>query len=143
MVIIPYQKEHKPRLIEIFNLNTPKYFAPEEQADFETYLHENGRNYYVLKSFNEIAGSGGFQFNGHVASISWLMIDPDFKGEGFGMALFNHCLDKLRKKNVSAIEVMASEYAHKFFKKLGFDITEFHENFWNTGVDFFRMKKQL
>ena len=41
MLIRPFNFTDKDQLIDIFRLNVPKYFAPEEVHDFEQYLNDH------------------------------------------------------------------------------------------------------
>jgi N-acetylglutamate synthase-like GNAT family acetyltransferase len=46
-------------LLELLRLNTPKYFAPEEKAEFVSYLTHEIEQYFVVELYGEILGCGG------------------------------------------------------------------------------------
>jgi len=142
MVIIPYQTGHKSRLLEIFKENTPKYFAPAEQGDFEAYLSEHGKTYYIIKSMGIIAGGGGYHRNDYVGRLSWTMLDPAYYSQGLGKALINFCIEQMLQNSlITKIEVRTSQHAQAFYSKFGFNVVEHKKDFWGTGLDLFRMQR--
>lgn len=144
MIILPYTKEFKSQIMEIFHKNTPKFFAKEEAGDFELFLIENASNYFILKSIGEVAGGGGFYKSGNTGYLAWNMLDPKFLGQGFGKALVNHCLDRMKaNRNLSHIEVNTSQHAYKFYLKFGFRVKEHKKDFRDTGLDLYRMELPL
>ena len=54
-----YKEEDKKNLIKIFRLNTPRFFAPEEEENFKNYLEDEIEHYFVLESKNQLVGGGG------------------------------------------------------------------------------------
>lgn len=48
IVIRSYKSSDKLALLNLIDLNTPKYFALAEKADFENYLENERELYFVL-----------------------------------------------------------------------------------------------
>ena len=53
-MIRPYKKSDKSQLVEIFKLNTPKYFDPLEINDFNDYLEQQSETYFTIEYQNKI-----------------------------------------------------------------------------------------
>ncbi|MTI20685.1 GNAT family N-acetyltransferase [Fulvivirga sp. RKSG066] len=142
MVILPYKMEHRERLLEIFRLNTPKYFAPAEEGDFSLYLSEYPSSYFIIKSMGTIAGCGGYYGQGHVGRLSWNMIDPIYYAQGLGKTLINYCIDQmLNDHSITTMEVRTSQHAQSFYLKFGFNVIEHKKDFWGTGLDLYTMQR--
>jgi len=144
MLIEPYKIEHKERLIEIFRENTPKFYAPEEEGDFLAFLTRDTNQYYTIKSFNDVAGGGGYTFDNDRARLIWNMVDPKYRDQGLGRALLNFCLEELKKSRLtSMVEVWTSEYAHPFYAKFGFEVLDKLQDFRSLGSDLYHMQKKV
>ena len=85
----------KEAVLELMRLNTPLYFASEEEADLSEYLDNEREYYYVLLSGVEIIGCGGINIadNGTRGKISWDIIHPDWQGHSLGSLLLK-CIFK-------------------------------------------------
>jgi len=143
MLIIPYSEDHKERLREIFRENTPTFYAPEEEGDFLAFLKRNNNEYFTIKSLNDIAGGGGYTFDGDKARLIWNMIDPKYRGQGLGKGLLNFCLEKLKQSRLTTIvDVWTSEHAQPFYEKFGFEVLEKRKDFRGLGSDLYHMQKR-
>lgn len=78
VIIREYTPDDKSRVMNLIRLNTPEYFAPEEEADLSEYLDRWRELYYVLETGGEIVGCGGINFADHhtTGKISWDIIHP-------------------------------------------------------------------
>jgi hypothetical protein len=59
-MIHPYHPFDKPALVEILKHNVPKYFDPQEVAEFEEYLKEYANTYRTVEHENKIVGGMGY-----------------------------------------------------------------------------------
>ena len=50
VIIREYTPGDKSRVMNLIRLNTPEYFAPEEEADLSEYLDRWRELYYVLET---------------------------------------------------------------------------------------------
>ena len=62
-MIRPFKRSDTNELIEIFKLNTPKYFDINEVADFKDYLKENYNTYLTVELNEIIVGGTGYYVN--------------------------------------------------------------------------------
>lgn len=142
-MIRPYKPIDKERLLEIFKLNTPKYFDKKEVKDFEDYLEQKGETYLTLEIDNKIVGGAGYYVNkdDNSGSITWIFFDPIYSSQGLGKQVVDYCLGLLGKeKNVAKFVVTTSQLAFKFFEKFGFGVNRIEKDYWGVGLDLYVME---
>lgn len=140
--IIVYSVFHKVPILELFHLNSPKYFAPYEEKDLLHYLEQEREDYFVIEVDSEIVGCGGINYSEDkkIAKISWDIMHPDFHGKGLGSELLRFRLEKIKgNKTVEQIIVRTSQLAFRFYEKNGFKLVEIQENYWAEGFDLYLM----
>jgi len=133
----------KDTVIDLLQLNTPKYFSPTEEQDLIHYLDNEIDSYFVVEYGTIIIGCGGFNFseNKTIGKISWDIFHPDFQNKGFGSLLLKHRLMKLKEfENIRTISVRTSQFAYKFYEKYDFKLIEKIENYWAHGFDLYSME---
>lgn len=140
-MIRAYRPEDFPSVIQLFQLNTPQYFAPEEQHDLEEYLGKHAQHFFIFEKDQRIQGAGGYNLLEDEARISWYFIHPDAQGQGIGKALVQHSLNELKKAHgVPKIMVRTSQHAWRFFEKMGFELKMTEKDFWAPGFDLYQME---
>ncbi|MBD1398520.1 GNAT family N-acetyltransferase [Pontibacter sp. JH31] len=145
-MIRPYATTDREALLHILRLNTPRYFAPEEEADFAAYLDEHLEAYFVVEQAGQIVGAGGLNYfdDNTWARISWDLIHPDFQGQGIGKALTQFRIEEARKQpNLRLIQVRTSQLVYPFYQKLGFVLEKVEKDFWAVGFDLYQMNLAL
>ncbi|KHJ36773.1 N-acetylglutamate synthase [Pedobacter glucosidilyticus] len=143
ITIREYNTEDKSEVINLIRLNTPKYFAVDEEEDFQQYLETERELYYVLLYNQKIVGCGGINFADHhtIGKISWDIFHPDYQGKSLGTKLLKYRLDKLYSlKRIREITVRTSQVAYKFYEKQGFELLETQKDYWAEGLDMYNMK---
>ncbi len=138
-----YSQSDQPILLELLRLNTPKYFAPEEEAEFISYLAHEIEQYFVVEFNDEIAGCGGINLfeNGTIGRISWDMIHPNLQGKEIGSQLLQHRVGVLKSNHtVKQIVVRTSQHVYQFYEKNGFELVEIKKDFWAAGFDLYLME---
>ncbi|MGL4599511.1 MAG: GNAT family N-acetyltransferase [Bacteroidia bacterium] len=144
MIIRQYQNSDQAALLEMLRLNTPVYFAPEEEADFITYLDLHATNYFVVELDNQLVACGGFNAS-EVAGemkIAWDIVHPDFQGKGIGGRLLNFRIEQIQKiETVKTIVVRTSQKADLFYAKHGFETKKIAKDYWAKGFDLHQMER--
>ena len=138
-----YEPADKEAVMELIRLNTPEYFAPEEEAEFCRYLDREREWYYVLLFRGTIVGCGGINFadDGTTGKISWDMLHPAYQGRSFGKRLLAYRIKKLESLGtVRKITVRTSQAAYRFYEKQGFELNEIRKDYWAEGFDLYRME---
>lgn len=138
-----YQPADREAVIGLLRLNTPAYFAPEEEKDLGEYLANERELYYVAEADGEIVGCGGINFwdEGTTGRISWDIVHPAFQGKGVGRLLTEFRMEKLRSyARVRMLSVRTSQLAFRFYEKFGFQLQEVVPDYWAEGLDLYRME---
>lgn len=143
VLIREYRNEDKDSVLNLFNLNTPEFFSPEEEKELIYYLENEIEYYFLIESNHIIVGSGGINFSGNptIGKISWDMIHPDFHGKSLGSLLLNYRIERMKKMDaVEKIIVRTSQLAYQFYEKHGFQLLEVVENYWAKEFHLYTME---
>ena len=143
ITIREYQSKDKNEVINLIRLNTPEYFAIDEEEDLNKYLETEIELYYVLLYDQNIVGCGGINFvdNSTTGIISWDIFHPDYQGKSLGTKLLKHRIDKLNSiDGIQKITVRTSQVAYKFYEKQGFELIETKKDYWAEGFDMYKME---
>ena len=131
-----YNRNHFDDCLALFDLNCPKYFAPNERADYEAYLKTTDDNYKVTYSHDELAAAFGMGINeqNNHAYITWIMVSPNTHGQGVGAQMMNTAIDFAKSKNAVVIDIAASHLSAPFFAKFGAKTVQTTKNGWGEGM---------
>lgn len=143
ITIREYEVADKNEVMNLIKLNTPKYFATNEETELCNYLENERELYYVVLIDNKIVGCGGINFvdNNATGKISWDILHPDYQRKSLGTKLLKHRIEKLKSmKNIQKITVRTSQVAYGFYEKHGFDLIEIKKNYWAEGFDMYNME---
>jgi ribosomal protein S18 acetylase RimI-like enzyme len=146
ITIQPYELSDRTTLEEIFLLNTPKYFAPEELGDFLEYLDIFGDDYVVAIVDGKIVGGGGYWIRSfdQQGGLSWAFIHPDYQGTGVGKALALYRIERIRASGMAkTIMVETSQHSFGFYEKLGFKLLNRQIDYWAKGIDLYSAVLEL
>lgn len=138
-----FHHEDKAAVVNLLRLNTPQYFAPEEEKAFIHYLDHELEHYFILEADQQIVGCGGINFSGNpaVGKISWDMLHPEYQGKSLGSILLKHRIEKLREfPQLEKIIVRTSQLAYRFYEKNGFRLLEIKEDYWAKEFDLYHME---
>jgi N-acetylglutamate synthase-like GNAT family acetyltransferase len=142
-MIRPFNQADRDTLIEIFKLNTPRYFDPKEVNDFIEYLENYSDTYLTLEHEGKIVGGTGYYVKESDKSgrITWIFFHPDYSGLGLGRQAVEYCLTTLKQNpKVEKFVVTTSQLANKFFEKFGYKLTKTEKDFWGHGLDLYEME---
>jgi len=144
MIIRSFNVADQDKLIAIFMLNVPQYFAPEEVNDFEQYLSQHSETYLTIEHEGKIIGGTGYYVNISDKSgrITWIFFHPDAKGLGAGKEAVEYCINILRADpGVYKLVVTTSQFAFKFFEKFGYEVVKTEKDYWGAGLDLYLMEQ--
>lgn len=146
MIIRKFTEIDKERVLNLLRLNTPGYFAVEEETDLIYYFEYHATNYYVVEKDGKVVGAGGFNLSdeGDVAKISWDIIHPDYQGKGVGRALTRFRIDRIREiPGVKTISVRTTQLTYPFYEKFGLEIREIVKDYWADSFDLYRLDSPI
>ncbi|QHL89339.1 GNAT family N-acetyltransferase [Nibribacter ruber] len=141
--IRPYQPADQAQVMHLLQLNTPTYFAPEEEADLLHYLHHELEEYFVVEYQDKVVGCGGINFSEdkHTGKISWDILHPEYQGKGLGSQLLQFRISRLQSlEQVEHITVRTSQLVYPFYEKNGFALVEVVKDYWAPGFDLYSMR---
>ena len=97
IVIREYEPADKEAVMDLIRVNTPEYFAPEEEADLSRYLDCEREWFYVLLFDGKIVGCGGINLADErtTGKISWDILHPEYQGRSLGTRLLGFRIEKL------------------------------------------------
>ncbi|MDH7445867.1 GNAT family N-acetyltransferase [Aquimarina sp. 2201CG14-23] len=145
-MIRPYTLSDRKQLVDIFILNTPKYFDQKEIQDFEAYLELHGDTYLTIEYDGEIVGGMGCYVDENDTSgrITWIFFHPNYTGLGLGKKAVAYCLKTFTSNPlVEKSVVTTSQLAYKFFEKFGYNLIRTEKDYWGQGLDLYVMELQL
>ena len=138
-----YHPNDKPTLINLLRLNSPDYFAPEEEKEFDHYLDHEIEDYFVICMDDLPVGCGGINYEENNTSgiISWDMIHPDFQKQSLGSKLLQFRIDILKTMpDIQRIIVRTSQLTDRYYEKMGFKLINVVENHWADGYHLYLME---
>jgi ribosomal protein S18 acetylase RimI-like enzyme len=144
-MIRPFTDKDRPTLIQLFRLNSPRYFDPAEEDDYIEYLDTHPDSYFVLEWGGKVWGAGGYHcVNEETGRLSWFIIHPARKGIGYGTGLVKHCLNALSQRPaMRRATIWTSQLAAPFFQRFGFHTREIKNNYWGDALDLYLMEKEM
>jgi len=143
ILIRPYTEKDYFKLIELLQLNIPRYFDRSEEQDFIDYLHNHAVHYYIVEIKSEIVGGGGINYflEDNSARISWDFVHPQYQGRGLGKSLTEYRIEKIKANpTMKFIVVRTSQMAFRFYEKMGFILEKVIKDYWAEGFDLYEMK---
>lgn len=145
-MIREYRVRDKSVVIELLRLNTPQFFAPEEEEDYSEYLDNRREDYFVVETEGEIIGAGGINYTdeGKTACISWDLFHPKVQGKGWGSKLTSYRINKIKENPaIKVVFVRTAQMTYKFYAKCGFELKEVVPDYWAKGYDLYRMEIKI
>jgi ribosomal protein S18 acetylase RimI-like enzyme len=147
MLFRPYNLADKPACSAIFASNIPKYFAPHEQAEFDSFLDEPECTYFVVEDEDGlIVGCGGYYINTQrrVGALCWGMVANDQHHLGIGRYLLNERLRAMCREGLADVVVIdTSQHTAPFFQKAGFVTNRIIPDHYGPGLHSYQMSLQL
>lgn len=142
-IIRIYKPSDFDAVLQIFRLNTPAFFAADEEQDLAYYLQHEMEQYFVIEVDGRVVGSGGINFSDDesIGKLSWDVLHPDFQKQGLGSKLVEYRLDVLDEyPHIEKIVVRTSQLACRFYEKHGFKTTDVQKDYWGEGLDLYVME---
>lgn len=144
MTFRPYAPADRDACLAIFDSNCPRFVAPVERADFESYLAAPRGRYGVLcNDAGAVVGCGGITFDrdGRHAHLAWGLIHAAHHRRGLGRAM---TLERLRwiaeTPAVERVVMDTSQHTVGFYEKLGFQQTRVTEDGFAPGLHRHRLE---
>lgn len=129
-MIRPAQNEDIPVLMNLYHFLDDRY--QDNPAALTQALSHPATTVYVLEEADKIIGTGAVSFRavpcaGLVGYIDDMVVDPAYRGRGFGEAIAKHLIDESKKRGCIRVELTSHavrEAANKLYQKIGFKLRE-------------------
>lgn len=93
----------------------------QTQEDWERFLHFNPEGCFVTESDGRTAGTvATIVYEGRVAWIGMVLVDPGFRGQGIGTALLRYAVAHLDARRIPCIKLDATPQGRPLYERLGF-----------------------
>ncbi len=117
---------HKIRILNNRDLNCIMHLQPEGWLDIIYYFNYFTQVNYCypicIETDNKIIAVGNAIINKDTAWLSHIIVDKDFRNQGFGYNITKYLIDILLEKRYNTISLIATEEGESLYKKLGFEI---------------------
>lgn len=92
----------------------------------ERALFQNGwrRHMFTLHAFGRVCGFVSAVPHQHGGWIGNLIVDPEFRGKGYGTILFDHAVSRLEQHGCRDVWLTASPMGRPLYEKAGFKIVD-------------------
>lgn len=131
----PYSGNDRETCLGLFDANCPEFFAPNERADYLSFLEKVPSGYELCLIEGEVAGAFGLIGDaGSRRRLNWIMLNPQFQGRGGGRAIMDRVAALAASKKVQVVEIAASQKSAPFFARFGAVTLRIIENGWGAGM---------
>jgi GNAT superfamily N-acetyltransferase len=90
-------------------------------ADWRRFLARSPQGCFVAEVDARVCGTvATIPFDDRFAWIGMVLVDPDYRGRGFGTALLERAIDYLEALNLSALKLDATAQGKPLYEKMGF-----------------------
>lgn len=122
--IRPYVSGDCAQVVNIYDLNAPNHFPPEDRMSFVRYLEGNPSSYFVVETKDgKIAACGGVSSAGTVHCLCYGMVLPAYQSRGLGTTLtLARLAFAARSKGVHLCYIFSLPKSIGFYRRMGFEV---------------------
>lgn len=117
----PYSSGDRADCLRLFDSNCPAYFAPNERADYAAFMTDVAGEYQVCLLGGQVVGAYGVLPEARTGlALRWILIAPEYQGQGVGSAIMQRVIAAVRATGPSArLSIGASHLSAPFFSRFG------------------------
>ena len=135
-VFRPYSSADRESCLAIFDGNCPSFFAPNERADYMSFLKSVPTGYEVYEVDGRVVAAFGLVSDGRDGHhLNWIMLDPVSKGAGLGSAIMKCVISRCKASESTLIRIAASHKSASFFARFGAVAIGLIEDGWGPRMD--------
>ncbi len=135
--LAPYATADYGAVLEIFQSNTPDFFAPSELDEFIAFLEAPQSELVVARSAKgEVVGFGAaYCRSASEGGLAWGMVHRRWHRKGVGRLLLEARIARLWAQEVTQIRVHTSQHSAGFFRQAGFAAITVTPDGFGPGID--------
>jgi GNAT superfamily N-acetyltransferase len=136
LFIRPYVTSDREACLALFDANCPGYFAPNERANYETFLNDSPPAYSVCLEGDAIIGAFGVLPGSDAGKyhLNWILLAPHAQGRGMGSAIMKHAVASARRSGARRLAIAASHRSAPFFARFGAQRLAYTPDGWGPGM---------
>jgi len=139
----PYSRTDKEACLAIFDANCPTFFAPNERADYKSFLDDGPNGYEVCEVSSRVVAAFGLISDKKGLALNWIMLDPGSQGLGIGSVIMKRVISLGVASQSPVMKIAASQKSAPFFARFGAVVTMLTEEGWGPGMDRVDMELHL
>jgi GNAT superfamily N-acetyltransferase len=140
-----YQSADRDACLALLDENCPEFFAPNERADYETFLDAALDGYRVCVAESRIAAAFGVIATRHPTRVRlvWILVAKNWQRRGVGRAIMADVLRVAQEAQAECVDIAASHKSAPYFAKFGAEETRRLTDGWGRGMHRVDMEMKL
>jgi len=139
-----YARSDRRTCLRLFDLNSPRFFAPNERRDYEEFLDDRPAGYEICLAGGAPVGAFGLTGDEPARrTLNWILIDPGAQGAGIGTAMMRRAMARARGLGLERLDIAASHLSAPFFARFGAVVLSRTEDGWGPGMHRWDMELDL
>jgi N-acetylglutamate synthase-like GNAT family acetyltransferase len=133
-----YDTKDRVACLELFDGNTPDFFAAEERGEYSRFLDQLPCPYLVVLSPEEgVVAAGGYYVteDPRLGALAWGLVARAWHRRGVGLELLQLRIARLRSNRVLAVRVRTSQRSRVFFERSGFRLVRVVPQGYAANID--------
>lgn len=134
-----YAPADRAACLDLFDGNTPAFFADVERDVFATFLDHEDKVYFVIENGGRIVACGGYEpdhADPTLACFCWGMVARDMQRKGFGERLARERLARISADpGYQGVILDTTPMSRGFFERLGFVMVKVTPDGYAPGYD--------
>lgn len=125
-------------LDRVCELEEKSFSMPWKREDFKDMIERDDSHYMVITLDGLVIGTAGYTYNGFEGYINNVVIDSDYRGNGYSRILLESLLEEGRVRGINeyTLEVRVSNAPAKaLYEGLGFKSEGIRKNFYEKPVE--------
>lgn len=125
-------------LDRVCELEEKSFSMPWKREDFKDMIERDDSHYMVITLDGLVIGTAGYTYNGFEGYINNVVIDSDYRGNGYSRILLENLLEEGRARGINeyTLEVRVSNAPAKaLYEGLGFKSEGIRKNFYEKPVE--------
>lgn len=115
-----YESSDLPICLDLFEANTPAFFAPNERTDYHTFLAENPKHYWLCQQGGAVVGAYGLTtLTPETVRLDWILLHPNSQHRGLGSRFMAQALEVAAAWGADRLAIATSHLSARFFARFG------------------------